>query len=63
MALEAPLRSSTGSLQFPFAYPQTDMSAPTDHESRRSPFRPLYVNTRTSVLGIIVVGICIDLLR
>jgi hypothetical protein len=40
MALEAPLRSSTGSLQFPFAYPQTDMSAPTDHESRRSPFRP-----------------------
>ncbi|KAH7197220.1 uncharacterized protein B0J16DRAFT_377672 [Fusarium flagelliforme] len=40
MALEAPLRSSTGNLQFPFAYPQTDMSAPTDHESRRSPFRP-----------------------
>ncbi|KAM0203501.1 hypothetical protein ACHAPA_000539 [Fusarium lateritium] len=40
MALEAPLRSSTGSLQFPFAYPQTDMSAPTEGESRRSPFRP-----------------------
>ncbi|KAG5663755.1 hypothetical protein KAF25_006340 [Fusarium avenaceum] len=40
MALEAPLRSSTGSLQFPFAYPQTDMSAPTESESRRSPFRP-----------------------
>ncbi|CAF3552157.1 unnamed protein product [Fusarium graminearum] len=40
MALEAPLRSSTGNLQFPFAYPQTDMSASTDHESRRSPFRP-----------------------
>lgn len=43
MALEAPLRSSTGSLQFPFVYPQTDMSAPTENESRRSPFRPLYV--------------------
>ncbi|KAF9773055.1 hypothetical protein IL306_009169 [Fusarium sp. DS 682] len=40
MALEAPLRSSTGNLQFPFAYPQTDMSAPTENESRRSPFRP-----------------------
>ncbi|KAF5662321.1 hypothetical protein FHETE_8028 [Fusarium heterosporum] len=40
MALEAPLRSSTGSLQFPFAYSQTDMSAPTEAESRRSPFRP-----------------------
>ncbi|RKL13485.1 hypothetical protein BFJ68_g7151 [Fusarium oxysporum] len=40
MALEAPLRSSTGSLQFPFVYPQTDMSAPTENESRRSPFRP-----------------------
>ncbi|KAF4955722.1 hypothetical protein FSARC_11783 [Fusarium sarcochroum] len=40
MALEAPLRSSTGSLQFPFAYPQNDMSAPTETESRRSPFRP-----------------------
>jgi hypothetical protein len=60
MALEAPLRSSTGSLQFPFAYPQTDMSAPTDHESRRSPFRPLYVNARTFMLEISVVGIYID---
>ncbi|KAF5018203.1 hypothetical protein F66182_9822 [Fusarium sp. NRRL 66182] len=41
MALEAPLRSSTGSLQFPFTYSQKDMSAPIDNESRRSPFRPV----------------------
>ncbi|KAF4470027.1 hypothetical protein FALBO_3068 [Fusarium albosuccineum] len=41
MALEAPLRSSTGSLQFPFAYRQREMSAPTDTEGIRSPFRPV----------------------
>ncbi|KAM5367666.1 hypothetical protein ACJZ2D_009867 [Fusarium nematophilum] len=41
MALEAPLRSSTGSLPFPFTYSQADMSAPMDSESRRSPFRVL----------------------
>lgn len=60
MALEAPLRSSTGSLQFPFAYPQTDMSAPTEAESRRSPFRPLYVDTQIYALDIKQVVLCIN---
>ncbi|RSM18913.1 hypothetical protein CDV31_002235 [Fusarium ambrosium] len=41
MALEAPLRSSTGSLQFPFAYYQKEMSTSTDTESVRAPFRPV----------------------
>ncbi|KAI8684701.1 hypothetical protein NCS57_00136800 [Fusarium keratoplasticum] len=41
MALEAPLRSSTGSLQFPFAYYQKEMSTSTDTESLRAPFRPV----------------------
>ncbi|KAJ4315547.1 hypothetical protein N0V84_008310 [Fusarium piperis] len=41
MALKAPLRSSTGSLQFPFAYYQKEMSTSTDSESLRAPFRPV----------------------
>jgi hypothetical protein len=38
MALEAPLRSSTGSLQFPFTS-RSDMSAPSESDRVRSPFR------------------------
>ncbi|KEY70469.1 hypothetical protein S7711_08665 [Stachybotrys chartarum IBT 7711] len=38
MALEAPLRSSTGNLQFPFSY-QGSMSAQSDNEGLRSNFR------------------------
>ncbi|KAG5973866.1 hypothetical protein E4U55_000229 [Claviceps digitariae] len=40
MALEAPVRSSNGSLQFPFGK-QGDMSSSSDPEGRRSPFRVL----------------------
>ncbi|KAI9171755.1 hypothetical protein HJFPF1_01246 [Paramyrothecium foliicola] len=40
MALEAPLRSSTGNHYFPFAK-QEDMSGPADNEPYRSPFRVL----------------------
>ncbi|KAL7789956.1 hypothetical protein V8C37DRAFT_385662 [Trichoderma ceciliae] len=38
MALEAPLRSSTGSLQFKFSH-QGDMSATSESDGIRSPFR------------------------
>ena len=42
MALEAPLRSSTGSLQFSFPH-QSPMSAPAEKEPLRSPGRVVYV--------------------
>jgi hypothetical protein len=40
MALEAPLRSSTGNHHFPFAA-QENMSGPAENERLRSPFRHL----------------------
>ncbi|KAL6413642.1 hypothetical protein AUP68_03163 [Ilyonectria robusta] len=39
MALEAPLRSSTGNLQFRFPGHHRDMSAPSEMDGFRSPFR------------------------
>jgi hypothetical protein len=38
MALEAPLRSSTGNIHFPFSYQET-MSTQSDNEGHRSSFR------------------------
>ncbi|KAL2210453.1 hypothetical protein CC79DRAFT_1365845 [Sarocladium strictum] len=39
MALEGPLRSSTGNLQFPFSNNKGDMSASSDTDGLKSPFR------------------------
>ncbi|KPM37368.1 hypothetical protein AK830_g9214 [Neonectria ditissima] len=39
MALEAPLRSSTGNLRFSFPYYRKDMSVPSETDGFRSPFR------------------------
>ncbi|KAF7563001.1 hypothetical protein G7046_g1168 [Stylonectria norvegica] len=39
MALEAPLRASTGNLQFTFPHTQRDMSSLSDTDGLRSPFR------------------------
>ncbi|KAK0384072.1 hypothetical protein NLU13_8161 [Sarocladium strictum] len=41
MALEAPLRSSTGNLQFPFSSNKGDMSASSDADGIKSPFRTM----------------------